>query len=318
MGTEAFTRKTRRPGPTASSDEIELQPPPAVPENTGGAISSVLLYAPMALSSLAMVLMFVRPGSGPLAWVGAGLMLVAAVGMLLAQMMRSGVEHKQKLHGDRRDYVRYLGQVRLKMRGALVQQRKAALWVHPHPGSLWSMVMGYRLWERRPSHEDFGEVRIGLGKQRSSTKLLPPESKPLEDLEPLSAHALRRFIRAYSTLDNAPTAVYLRGFARLQFQGGPEEVRGLVRAMLSQLATAHGPGDALVAMCVSDEARDHWDWVKWLPHNQDAASRDATGTRRLVTDSISELEQLLGGSEFTEAGRRSSRTARSPRASRSW
>ena len=79
MGTEAFTRKARRPGPTAPSDEIELQPPPAVPENTGGAISSVLLYAPMALSSLAMVLMFVRPGSGPLAWVGAG---VATAGLL--------------------------------------------------------------------------------------------------------------------------------------------------------------------------------------------------------------------------------------------
>ncbi|MET8759999.1 type VII secretion protein EccCa [Lentzea sp. NPDC004782] len=299
MGTEAFTRKARRPGPTAPSDEIELQPPPAVPENTGGAISSVLLYAPMALSSLAMVLMFVRPGSGPLAWVGAGLMLVAAIGMLLAQLLRSGVEHKQKLHGDRRDYVRYLGQVREKMRGALTQQRKAALWIHPHPGSLWSTAMGYRLWERRPAHDDFGEVRIGLGKQRSTTKLLPPETKPLEDLEPLSAHALRRFIRAYSTLDNAPIAVYLRGFARLQFQGGPEHVRGLVRAMLGQLATAHGPGDALIALCVSDEAREHWDWVKWLPHNQDPASRDASGTRRMVTDSISELEQLLGGVEFT-------------------
>jgi S-DNA-T family DNA segregation ATPase FtsK/SpoIIIE len=298
VATEVFTRKARRPGPTAPSDEIELQPPPAVPETTGGGVSAVLMYAPMGLSSLAMVLMFVRPGSGALAYVGGGLMLVAAVGMLVAQLLRSGVDHKEKLHGDRRDYVRYLGQLRARMRSALSQQHKAALWVHPDPRSLWSMAMGYRLWERRPMHEDFGEVRIGVGRQRGSTKLLPPDSKPLEDLEPLCAHALRRFIRAYSTLDNAPIAAYLRGFARLQVQGYPDQARGLVRAMLAQLATAHSPGEARIAVCVGDESRAHWDWVKWLPHTQDLDRRDATGPRRLVADSITELEKLLGGGEF--------------------
>jgi S-DNA-T family DNA segregation ATPase FtsK/SpoIIIE len=299
MGTEVFTRKARRPGPVAPSDEIELQPPPAIPENTGGGVSSVLLYAPMALSSLAMVLMFVRPGSGALAYVGAGLMLLSAIGMLVAQMLRAGVDHKQKLHGDRRDYVRYLGQLRGRMRSALSTQQKAARWIHPDPRSLWSMAMSYRLWERRPTHEDFSEVRLGLGKQRSSTKLVPPDSKPLEDLEPLAAHALRRFLRAYSTLDNAPIAVYLRGFGRLQLRGTPHDVRGLARAMLAQLAAAHGPGDARIAVCVSDEAREHWDWVKWLPHNQNLDAQDATGSRRLVADSITELERLLGGNDFT-------------------
>jgi S-DNA-T family DNA segregation ATPase FtsK/SpoIIIE len=299
MATEVFARKSRRPGPTAPNDEIELQPPPVVPETSGGGVSSILMYAPMALSSLAMVLMFVRPGSGALAYVGGGLMLVAAVGMLVAQLLRSGVDHKEKLHGDRRDYVRYLGQLRGRIRGALSQQHKAALWVHPDPRALWSMAMGYRLWERRPMHEDFGEVRLGIGKQRSSTRLVPPDSKPLEDLEPLCAHALRRFIRAYSVLDDAPIAVYLRGFARVQLQGYPEQVRALVRAMLAQLATAHGPGEARIAVCASAEALPHWDWVKWLPHTQDLDDRDATGPRRLVADSIGELEKLLGGAAFT-------------------
>ncbi len=299
MATEVFSRKARRPGPVAPTDEIELQPPPAIPESTGGGVSSILMYAPMALSSLAMVLMFVRPGSGALAYVGAGLMLVSAVGMLVAQMLRAGVDHKQKLHGDRRDYVRYLGQLRGKMRSAMSTQQKAARWIHPDPRSLWSMAMSYRLWERRSTHEDFSEVRLGLGKQRSSTRLLPPDSKPLEDLEPLAAHALRRFLRAYSTLDDAPIAVYLRGFARIQVRGKPGEVRGMARAMLAQLATAHSPGEARIAICVSDETRADWDWVKWLPHNQSPDAQDATGTRRLAADSISDLEQLLGGNEFT-------------------
>ncbi|MFC4079632.1 type VII secretion protein EccCa [Amycolatopsis samaneae] len=293
-----FSRRSRRTGPRPPDGEIELQEPPAVPEQADGGLSSVLMYAPMGLSSLAMVMMFVRPGSGTLAYLGAGMMMLAAVGMLIAQLMRNAVSHKQKLHGHRRDYLRYLTQLRATMREALLQQRKAARWSHPDPGALWSLALGYRLWERRPAHEDFGEVRLGLGTQRSALKLVPPETKPVEDLEPLAAHALRRFLRAYSTLSEAPIAVYLRGFAQIQLQGEEGAVLDLARAMLAQAVTAHAPGDLALAVCVGPAERERWDWVKWLPHNQDLDTQDATGPRRLVGDSVAELEDLLGGAAF--------------------
>jgi S-DNA-T family DNA segregation ATPase FtsK/SpoIIIE len=294
MSTQLFTRRARRAGPTPPSGEIALQEPPSVPENMGGGISSVLMYAPMGLGSLAMVMMFIRPGSGALAYIGGGLMLLSVVGMLIAQMMRTAVTHKQKLHGHRRDYLRYLTQLRRRVRVALAAQQRAARWIHPDPHSLWSIALSYRLWERRPAHQDFGEVRIGVGVQRSALRLVPPETKPVEDLEPLAAHALRRFLRAYSTLSAAPIAVYLRGFARIQLQGEPAAVRGLLRAMLAQAATAHAPADLKIAVCAGPAAAPRWDWVKWLPHAQDLDERDAAGMRRLVTGSVADLEQLLG------------------------
>jgi len=299
VSTVLFARRARRPKPTAPAAEVEIQEPPAVPEDAGGGISSVLMYAPMGLGSMAMVMMFVRPGSGALSYVGGGMMVVSVVGMLITQLMRPSVTHKQKLHGDRRDYIRYLAQLRSRVRKSLAAQQSAARWIHPDPHALWSIALGYRLWERRPAHDDFGEVRLGLGTQRSTLKLSPPNTKPIEDLEPLSAHALRRFLRAYSTLNDAPIAVYLRGFGQIQFSGEDRAVLGLVRAMLAQFATAHAPGDVRIAVCADDEKTDRWDWLKWLPHNQDPDSRDAAGARRLVTDGISEAELLLGGPAFT-------------------
>ncbi|UMP06951.1 type VII secretion protein EccCa [Amycolatopsis sp. EV170708-02-1] len=299
MSTTLFARQARRPKPTAPTTEIEIQEPPAVPEDAGSGISSLLMYLPMGLGSMAMVMMFVRPGSGVLAYVGGGMMLLSVVGMLIAQLMRSSVTHKQKLNGDRRDYIRYLAQLRNQVRTSLGEQQRAARWIHPDPHGLWSIALGYRLWERRPAHDDFGEVRLGLGTQRSTLKMQPPNTKPIEDLEPLSAHALRRFLRAYSTLSDAPIAVYLRGFGQIQFSGDDQAVLGLVRAMLAQFATAHAPGDVRIAVCATDERIDRWDWLKWLPHNQDLESRDAAGARRLVTDSIAEIELLLGGPAFT-------------------
>ncbi|TDV34593.1 type VII secretion protein EccCa [Actinophytocola oryzae] len=299
MGTVLFSRKARRFGPSTPDDEIAVQEPPSVPEQAPGGISSVLMYAPMSLSSLAMVLIFIRPGSGLIAYIGGGVMMLASIGMLVAQFMRTGVQHKQKLAGDRRDYLRYLTQLRRTVRRSLDKQQRAGRWSHPSPDALWSMAMSSRLWERRPAHEDFGDVRIGLGTQRATFKLVPPETRPVEELEPLSAHALRRFMRAYTSLPDAPIAVYLRGFARIQLHGDVEAARGLARAVLGQAATAHGPGDVRIAVCASDEARPHWDWVKWLPHAHDPDSRDAAGPRRLVTDSVTDAENLLGGGAFT-------------------
>ncbi|RSN39949.1 secretion protein EccC [Amycolatopsis sp. WAC 04197] len=299
MATTLFPRRTRRPKPPSSGADIELQPPPSVPEDTGGGISSVLMYAPMGLGSLAMVMMFVRPGAGIFAYLGGGLMILSTIGMLVAQMLRNSVTHKQKLNGHRRDYIRYLAQLRGRVRKALTEQQTAARWIHPDPHSLWSMALGYRLWERRPAHDDFGEIRIGLGTQRSSLNLAPPDSKPIEDLEPLSAHALRRFMRAYSTLPNSPIAVYLRGFGQIQFSGDDEAVLGVLRAMLAQLVTAHAPGDVRIALCATEERLERWDWLKWLPHNQDQESHDAAGARRLITTSLDEVELLVGGPSFT-------------------
>jgi S-DNA-T family DNA segregation ATPase FtsK/SpoIIIE len=299
VSTVLFARRARRPKPAVPGDEIQIQEPPAVPEDTGGGISSVLMYAPMGLGSIAMVMMFVRPGSGLMSYIGGGMMLVSVIGMLVVQLVRSSVTHKQKLHGHRRDYIRYLTQLRSRVRKALAAQQRAARWIHPDPRALWSIALGYRLWERRPAQDDFGEVRIGVGTQRSALKLLPPDTKPIEDLEPLAAHALRRFLRAYSTLPNAPIAVYLRGFGQLQFTGDDPAIMDLVRAMLGQLATAHAPGDVRIALCTSEDRLERWDWLKWLPHNQDLDSRDAAGARRLVGESINEIELLLGGPSFT-------------------
>ena len=299
MSTIPFARRVRRQKPAAPGEEIEIQPPPAVPENTGGGISSVLMYAPMGLGSIAMVMMFVRPGSGLMTYIGGGMMLLSVVGMLIVQLLRGSVTHKQKLHGHRRDYIRYLAQLRVRVRRSLKAQQRAARWIHPDPRALWSIALGYRLWERRPAQDDFGEVRLGLGTQRSATKLLPPDTKPVEDLEPLAAHALRRFLRAYSTLSDTPIAVYLRGFGQIQFAGDDKAVLDLVRALLGQLVTAHAPGDVRIALCAAEDRVERWDWLKWLPHNQDPESRDAAGARRLVADGVAEIELLLGGPAFT-------------------
>src|SRR5206468_3231266 len=99
-------------------------------------------------------------------------------------------------------------------------------------------------------------------------RITPLQTKPVEDLEPLSAKSLRRFIRAYSTLADQPIALYLPGFAQVRFSGDGERIRALARALVAQLVTLHAPEEVLVALCVGGEGTGAWEWAKWLPHAQ--------------------------------------------------
>ncbi|GGR83643.1 type VII secretion protein EccC [Streptomyces humidus] len=299
MSVELFRRPARRRGPDMPQGELALQEPPTLPEAQADT-SAIWTFLPMGMMSASMLVMFLRPGENSvLSYIAMGMMMLSMVAMLVGQVMRGRGERKRRAKGERRDYLRYLAQVRRKVRRAVVEQQEALAWRHPDPAVLWSMVRTSRLWERRPADDDFAEVRIAVGDQRLGVRLSPVSTKPVEDLEPLSAHALRRFIRAYSTVPDQPVAIYLRAWSKVLARGDAPRIRAAARAVVAQLATFHSPEDLWVALCVSDERRTDWEWLKWLPHSQHRHDRDGAGPARLVAPSVTELENLLGA-EFQE------------------
>ncbi|MEU4492024.1 type VII secretion protein EccCa [Streptomyces sp. NPDC023998] len=299
MSVVLFRRPARRPGPDMPEGELSLQEPPTLPEMLPDS-SAVWQYLPMAMMSASMMLMFMRPGSrGGFMYLALGLMVVASAAMVVGQFMRRSGERKQRLKAERRDYLRYLTQIRRRVRASVRDQQRALAWRHPEPAALWSLVGTTRLWERRPADPDFGEIRVAVGDQKLGLRLTPLSTKPVEDLEPLSAHALRSFIRAYSVVPEQPIAVYLRAWARVLFRGDEERTRAMVRAMLAQLAALHSPEELWIAVCAADEQRAEYEWVKWLPHSLHPQETDGAGAARRIVSSFNELEDLLGA-EFSE------------------
>jgi type VII secretion protein EccCa/type VII secretion protein EccCb len=287
-------RSQRVTGPALPAGEVELAEPPVLGEPASLDFGSALVYLPMGLGSAAMVMMFSIAGSSPTVYMMSGMMGVSMMTMSVTQLGRSSMERKRKMRAERRDYLRYLAQLREQARAAADEQRAATRWDNPEPGSLWSVVGSPRLWERRTSHEDFARVRIGLGAQRAALEFIPPRTRPIEDLEPLTAITLRRFIRAYRTVGDLPIAVGLRSFTSVEFAGEAGPVLALVRAMLCQLAVSHSPDDLKIAILTDDAGRADWEWAKWIPHLAHAAVRDDAGALRLVAADHDSLWDLLG------------------------
>ena len=112
----------------------------------------------------------------------------------------------------------------------------------------------------------------------------------MDELEPVSAVSLRRFVRAHSVVEHLPTAVSLRGFAAVSVAGDRDAGRATVRAILASLCTFHDPDQVRVAVVCGPDTVAHWDWTKWLPHTQHDIDRDGVGTARMIYGSFLELE----------------------------
>jgi len=257
-------------------------------------MGQMLMYLPMLAGAGASGLLVSGGGGSPLTFLASGMMGLSMVGMAVSGMGRSSGEKRRRLDGDRRDYQRYLQQVRRRVRRAAEQQRASTLWHHPDPDALWCIAAGSRLWERRPVDDDYLAVRVGRGPQRLAVSLVAPETKPIEDLEPISAASLRRFVRTHGSVSDLPAALALAAFGRLNMYGPPARTRGLLRAMLGQLAVFHSPDDVVIAVCTAGETAPHWEWLKWLPHALSPTAFDAVGQVRLISDDLLSLESMLG------------------------
>ncbi len=303
MSTTLFRRPARRLPPEMPMGELSLQEPPVMPEEPTGNLSLLLTFLPMALGSSMMILLFVRPGAGGATmWIAGGLMMVTTMSMMVGQMGRTTSSRKRRTKGERRDYLRYLTQTRRKVREQTAEQRRSLSWLHPDPGSLWSVALSARLWERRPAHRDFAEVRIGTGPQLFAVKINPIQTKPVEDLEPLCARALRRFVHAHATVPDQPVAVFMRGFAQIVLSGDTDAARGAARAMIAQLFTFHSPDDVRIAACCGEETAAAWEWIKWLPHSQHLSEGDAAGPLRTLRPTLTEVAAMFG-QEFADRPR---------------
>ncbi len=278
--------------PELPEGQLVLQPPPELQPHEGAA-GALMMALPM-LGSVGAIIFVSASQPGGRGLVAGGMFLVATLGFVAVQFDRQRKSRAAKVGGARREYLQYLGGVRKMARSAAADQRQALLWRHPEPSSLPALAEDRtRLWERTTDSPELLQVRYGVSAQPLALDLVPPESAPIEQVDPVAASALHRLLVVHRVQPDLPAAVDLRAFDRIELTGPADEARALARAVVCAAAAFHGPGQLLVAVLGNDETVTLWDWAKWLPHAQSTEESDALGPARMITSSLDDLALML-------------------------
>ncbi len=286
--------------PEMPSGQLVLQPPPQIQPNEGAA--GVAMNAIPMLGSLGSIVLVATLGStgggsgisSSTRFIAAGMFLFATLGFIFVQIDRQRKQRQQQVTGSRTEYLRYLSTVRRIAREAADQQRRALTWHHPTPQALPALAEDRgRVWEHGPADPHFLQVRYGLCAQPLALELVPPESAPIDDVDPAAASALHRLLVVHRLQPDLPASIDLRAFDRVEVCGDEERARALARSMICSTVAFQSPESVVLAVLATDETLAHWDWVKWLPHVRSHQQSDAVGPMRMVTTSLADLEALL-------------------------
>ncbi len=290
----AFARRPRSAPPPFDTTEIPVAAPPQWVRPAGGQALVALLPAVVAVAMVPMMVIGYRTGaSGPRGQAFLAFPLMMLLSVTATVLVRRGHRPGCDVDADREEYLVYLADLHEVVTNAAAGQRVALNHCHPPPEALWTLVGGSRMWERGIADSDFGLVRIGLGEVPRAGPLVAPRTGPGERVDPVTATALRRFLDVHGVLPDAPVGLALFEYSAVTLDGDHRQARGLLRAMICQLAVLHGPDLVLVAAVVGEHSREYWDWLKWLPHHQHPTAVDGAGPARMTYPSLTAAETAL-------------------------
>ncbi|OBB95152.1 type VII secretion protein EccCb [Mycobacterium sp. 852002-40037_SCH5390672] len=286
--------------PQVPAEDIVVDAPPELPSPESPGMLPRLVPVVLSLVCMGVMAAVFTAGTGA----ARNPMFLAFPAMMLVSTVVTGLTARTRRHGggidaDRDQYLEYLSRLSQPVSEIAVAQHMSSVRSHPDPDTLWTLIGGPRMWERRPTDVNFGLVRVGMGTQPLARRLVAPRLPPEELRDPVTAAALRNFLHTHSAIHAAAT-IGLGAGTLVTIDGDPAEVRGLLRAVVCQLAVLHAPDHVLIAAAIDEENRAYWDWLKWLPHNQHPVHTDEAGPVRMIYSGAAEARHALAAVQGPE------------------
>ncbi|BBY18179.1 type VII secretion protein EccCa [Mycolicibacterium litorale] len=288
-----FEAHRRLPPPATRKGTITIEPPPELPRLVPPSLLRRVLPYLIVLLIVGMIVALVATG---MRLISPTTLFFPFVLLLAATALYRGTDNKmrtEEVDAERADYLRYLSVVRDNVRAHAAEQRAALEWSHPAPDVLATIPGTRRQWERDPRDADFLVLRAGLHDTPLDTTLRVKDTADEIDLEPVSHTTLRGLLDVQRTVRDAPAGIDITKVSRITVCGEPDDVRGALRAWITQAVTWHDPSVLGVALAAPDVDGDYWSWLKWLPHTDIPGEADGVGPARYLAADMAELRASL-------------------------
>jgi len=194
---------------------------------------------------------------------------------------------------DRKNWLIQIRELRHQVQNQGRRIHSLAVANFPNPNTLTSLTAYRRQWQVRESSAyiealanskltqyPFMSARAGVGMAPLEPAITYDPQEVPENLEPVTAGAFSRFLRTQQYVTNIPIGIRLNEERAYGLRGDEKGRLDLSRAFIVSLAFNHTPSELAIGVITDTSNKDcvhEWDWVKWLPHNQDYAMAEASG-----------------------------------------
>lgn len=254
----------------------EVRIPAPGPKREKPEISPISFLLPVGLTVVGLVVMVALSTSG------GGQTLLTSMLISVPMMIGSYVVSYLNYRNSKSKYERETAERESKYRARLGQHRQeltllrdqtqaAVNYNAPDPGQCMSIVESRdqkRMWARQPNHEDFLDLRVGLGEVPFHIKVESPEHPSVTEHDPLVEEA-RMLAAEFKTIRDVPVTLPLREAGIVGVCGPRADVLRTIRSLVIQIASHHSPLDVKLIVIYPEQEAQEWKWMGWLPHTWD-------------------------------------------------
>lgn len=292
MSTRLIHRPARLHRHIGEQKPVRIAAIPTIRSGSGAAGGMLKAVLPI-VAGMGMVLMMFSSGN-PIRMAIGCVMLVVVLITAVGAIIRAKTGTRKQAEDSRERFLEHLEEQEEEIRDLAEEQRRQSALRNPEPAALTELIrQPHRLWERRPSDEDFLIVRIGIGTGDLACGIdITPSNDPMQVAEPISKAHLDRMLKRCQTIDDLPMAIPLHG--TVSFVGEHKHTANAVRAVLTQVVSLHAPDDVRIHLALPlSGGVDSGRWALWLPHILDEHRFDGPIGRRGVSAGESSAEALF-------------------------
>ena len=267
----------------ADKEKIKILDPPAVIQEPRGNIV-MQLFPAVAMLGVTVVLRGIVSTSGTAMMVmSAGTM---GVGILtsIKNLVSDKKEYKKKIQERIDIYQHYIADKRIEIEKKRTEEADFLKQRYYSVEKDLKLIAEFRkeLFERMPEDSDFLEVYLGTGEKQS---MRPIDFKEQERIElPDGLMQLpEELANEYKMIRNVPIILDLKKKGMTGVVGKRFQLYNMLKIMTLDLAVRHSYDDVKMLYCISEEDKDKFEWVRFLPHIQN----HALNRRNIVCDTES-------------------------------
>lgn len=248
-----------------------------------GMIGVMLLVTLVTLGNLTMLLY-----TGPMAVIG----VIVSIINYNAQKKK----YKRQIGQRFQTYADYIASMEREIEKNIRDQQSAMAVANPDTGVCFRVARNIerRLWERKPSDDDFASFRLGSGDTDFSMEIKIPNVR-LTLEEDRYQQFPRQLQEKYAKISGIPVNFDASTYPTCGIVGERSAMLHLVKNMIVQAVTHHSYDELKLVTLFRESERKDFAWMRWLPHSFDnqREMRYMATTQGQVSQLLAHFEAIL-------------------------